>query len=1007
MGNGASSGGAGPANAGPPGRGGQPHSTAERLIQQHGLGAKAGPSELTPRGSGSIDDPKPAGKHATIAVADPRTVMYKGAKGGLVDKLKHVAVAGTTSKQGSPNQSAAGSRAGSRAPSRAGSEKSMGAHSHAGSHMSLAQRIAQARRDEFDVDSDDEDLEGFIYEDESTSEDEREDYVNAFSRKKKLPKANDYSDYEGAGVRALTAGRKAPKSAAMKRHEPKRRSDSDEDEEGEEEDYDPEEAKIRLLRQKKRAEERARTAVRAAQAAAAMSQAATGGKRLDDGSGPSGRGGIAPKPPSEPPVRGSSGNIRRGQAGAAGGSGGGAPPGAGRVPPVQQTVNYGASAASQYWQEKRDKDNMHDDGGGDQPEMSRLEQLLAMQKKKAEREERQKAAEAAAAARSRAKSAKKAGGGGIRWNDGDEDGDGDDEEAEAASPKRKVQGADTDGSGGGGGGVRSSPASQERLSLNGPAAGGAASGPSRSQPGPSQAPRELQPGGQRDDHSDELMRLEPPPPARAGQAGRDGSQPAPSPPPGQAPNAPGRRIGGGSGSGADPNVAAGGSGYNSGGGGGGTGSAMAQQQPPPPHHAEPNKKATTDVTDFDVDDLLSSFEPPGAGGGGGKHGSPQQWAGSRPADPPPNPQEYVAGVLHGPPEPRRSIRMMSDFVTVPRNGTTAAVSTGSADGAGGGGGRRHDEDVVDLATRMLSLPVAAPRPSGGPTGAPVHSAPAGPGGALSTPPASIAASRFSRMGVSGTATYCSDGGLSSSVGNTPTWSGPGGGGGGAGGGALVPTYGASPGTSPLRPSRLARQPSSDGSAPPGLGGGGGGALRLGSPRVSLNGVDSGSAAALPGIRSYSPARLSNAGGGTRGSEGSSPSVLNSGGSSILNSVVSDPPYGRGSVGGMGVGAGAAGLSRFGAATHSSLQQEAARSSMPNLPADRGTTGYDSDGALNKPRGSWNGAGGLLGAGRSVGGTGSGMRVSGMGGSPVPAGGGMGMATGAPRTRFAAMNAVGA
>ena len=138
----------------------------------------------------------------------PQTVMYKGTRGGLVDKLKHLAAAGTASKQGSPAHSPAGSRVGSRAPSRGNSEKSLGVHSHAGSHMSMGQRIAQARRDEYDVDSDDEDLDGFIYEDESTSEDEREDYVNAFSRKKKLPKANDYSEYEGAGVRALTAGRK-------------------------------------------------------------------------------------------------------------------------------------------------------------------------------------------------------------------------------------------------------------------------------------------------------------------------------------------------------------------------------------------------------------------------------------------------------------------------------------------------------------------------------------------------------------------------------------------------------------------------------------------------------------------------------------------------------------------------------------------------------------------------------------------------------------------------------
>lgn len=754
-----------------------------------------------------------------------------------------------------------------------------------------------------------------------------------------------------------------------------------------------------------------------------------GGKRLDDGPSTSGRGGIAPKPPTEPPVRGSSGNIRRGQAGAAGGSGGGAPPGAGRGAPPPPPVAYGASAASQYWQEKRDKDARLDGPGGDQPEMSRLEQLMAMQKKKAEREERQKAAEAAAAARARAKSAVKGGGGGggVRWG-GVEDGDDEDEEPEAVSPKRKVQvsiaaGGDTDGSGSGGGAVRrhepeparpppqqpspQPPMMQERLSLNGPS--GAASGPSRSQPAPpmmqssqQQQRRESQPGGRRDDDDNELMRLEPPQP-RPSQAGRDGNLPSPSPPPGQAPSAFGRRIAGGSGSGADPYSAAGGSGYSS----GGNASPMQQQQQAPPPHAAPKKKATSGVTDFDVDDLLSSFEPPGAGGGAAKQGSPQQWAGSRPPEPPPNPQEYVTGVLHGPPEPRRSIRMMSDFVTVPRNGSTTAVPACGA-------GHDEDEDVVDLATRMLSLPVAAPRPSGGPAVAPVHSAPP-PGAAQSTPPASIA-SRFSRMGVSATAAYSSDGGLSSSVGSVPTWGGPGNlGGGGAAtaraGGALAPTYGASPGTSPLRMARPTRHPSSDGGAPP-YGGappmlgsgpaalGGGVAARLGSPRGSMNGGgDGGSGGVLPVIRPHSPARLSNA--GVRGSESGGGST-NVSGSSILNSVASDPIFGRGSMSGIGA-AGAAGLSRFGAATHSSLQQEAVRSSMPNLPAERGT-GYDSDGALAKPRGSWNGAGGPPGA---AGGSGNGMRVSGMGGSQVPAAGGMGMATGGPRTRFAAMNAVGA
>lgn len=54
-----------------------------------------------------------------------------------------------------------------------------------------------SKRDEYDVHDGDDDLDGFIYEDESTSEDEREDYVG-FGRKGKKKRHSDDEGEEGA-----------------------------------------------------------------------------------------------------------------------------------------------------------------------------------------------------------------------------------------------------------------------------------------------------------------------------------------------------------------------------------------------------------------------------------------------------------------------------------------------------------------------------------------------------------------------------------------------------------------------------------------------------------------------------------------------------------------------------------------------------------------------------------------------------------------------------------------
>ncbi|KXZ47874.1 hypothetical protein GPECTOR_32g487 [Gonium pectorale] len=816
--------------------------------------------------------------------------QYKGHKGGLLEKLKHVA-----SQHNSPSHSPTGSRAGSHVASRGGSEKS-----------------AKSRRDAYDVSSDEEDLEGFIYDDESTSEDEREDYVNAFSRKKKAHKPDDYSEYEGANVRAMTAGRiQAPKSAAMRRAAAKDASDEDDD--GDDE-FDPEEEKIRVLRQQKRQQEKMKAAALATRAAVAIAEPGRGKHADGAGPGPStaaAAGGhshghghphgahvrMAPAPPSEPPARGSSGNIRRGAAAAGasgssyggGGSGGasgpGPGPGAGRgagvpSPSPPPVVNYGSSASSQYWQAKRTQDADYEEDDN-KPAMSRLEQLQALQKKRNAALERQQKADSGSGGDS---------GGGVRWQQQQAD------VAEAA-PGRNGQ-------------LRLAQHLESRLQEPAAPLGqrvvlhktssvkefpqegqddeertkyfrSRTTGPSKMADRGGQSPPQDRDGGAARDSQGQrtikIVHLEPPP------------RPfAPSPRPSE-----GVKIG----------------------------------VPAPPLHPPPRPKGSED---FDIDEMLESFAP----------APPQQWAGGRPQPPttPPPAKDFTPGFV---PQQNRSIRaVQSDFTSM------------------------RPSEIVDVsgevAARIMSLPVAASRPM---PNSPVNvvasgaSVPGGGGGGAVAAGMNVSAagsqpaSRFARLGAN-----LNGPGDDPAAGPAawPTSSG------GYGARAASPRTSQANAQSPFRgtsissvsgsPARLPRasiQDSDDGSgggAPfqtslsgpfrdGGPAGSGGGASPLPrrnsnlgtglSPRSSGAGCGD---VALPVIRPGS----GSSGGGGRGSD--------SGGGSIL-SALPGATVGR---------------SRFSVAQPPpqqpqqylhQQQEERMRSSVPTLPSQQTARDYDSDSAL--------------------------------------------------------------
>ncbi|PNH06736.1 hypothetical protein TSOC_006859 [Tetrabaena socialis] len=666
---------------------GPPSSMAERIMASNGQAAPAVSSDV-PRGNpAELPSPRKGkdakgDRHVAIAVADPRLVMYKGQKGGLLDKLK-----GVTSRNNSFMSTVAAvvGRAASHANapgSRAGSDRSTGSHTS-----------RRAKGDEYDVESGEEDLEGFIYEDESTSEDEREDYVNAFGRRRKLPKADDYSDYEGAGARALTAGgRKPPKSAAMRRGA--RKDDKDEDEDGDDE-FDPEEERIRQLRQKKKQEERERAkavahatlAVANASLAVATMKVGAGaskanGKSVGLGSaasGPSSSGPsrsvvivepgqsdddgpmerhqepqhvrISPQPPPEPPTRGGSGNLRRGAAaaaaaagsgygssagGGAGGSGGGSVPGPGPGSGASgPSVNYGASASSQYWQGLRatQTDALgNDDLAGREP--SRLEQLAALQRKRQERQERQE----------RQRNADE--GGGVRWREETQT-----SQAPSQQPDRRSGG-------------------QERGE---------------------QQERSVRWGRQGLDSEDHGSSPATTSEWRHERSSSSNTTTTTTTTTSTVATSSSRQL--------LPN-------RESAPGGG----------PPPtwtsPLHPPPLPRDSDVPVDFDVDEVLNSFATPG-----GPRQNGDGWRGPQAPTGPPSAPPADGYTSSG----KRSIRAVQSDFTSMRNSEAA-------------------DDVVDLASRMLSLPMAAPRPV-----QPATDAGPAPGGATSTPAAS-SASRFARLG---------------------------------------------------------------------------------------------------------------------------------------------------------------------------------------------------------------------------------------------------------------------
>ncbi|GFR47340.1 hypothetical protein Agub_g9035, partial [Astrephomene gubernaculifera] len=174
----------------------------------------------------SVNPPLPKqGKHVAIHAQEKPAAPFKGQKVSIFDKLKHIAT---------PNHvSSATSRANSVAKSTA----------------------SRARRDEFDVDTDDDDLDGFIYDDDSTSEDERADYVNAFGRKKRSAAAEDYSDFEGAGVRAQAREGSRASRKSMAKYQRGERGERGDDGGNGDDELDPEERQIALLRERKRQED--------------------------------------------------------------------------------------------------------------------------------------------------------------------------------------------------------------------------------------------------------------------------------------------------------------------------------------------------------------------------------------------------------------------------------------------------------------------------------------------------------------------------------------------------------------------------------------------------------------------------------------------------------------------------------------------------------------------------------------------------------------------------------
>ncbi|GLC50147.1 hypothetical protein PLESTB_000347600 [Pleodorina starrii] len=960
------------------GNGGSTGANSDRTTGTNVSSGACSSMEQASRASGSSDYASP--KHARHVVIQATELKPQPPKGGIIDKFRQRASQNNSSCDSSTT-SRGGSQGGSQAGSQYGSEKS--------------QASARARRrDEFDVDSEDEDLDGFIYDDDSTSEDEREDYVNAFSRKKKPVVGEDYSEFEGAAVRALTAG---TRKGAVRRTRSSTTDDGDDE-------WDAEEERIRQLRHLRKHEDRAKAAALAAKAAeerAAGNSRATGAGQpavavaSSSSSSPAAAAAastsgcdcaspqrpqpslatqgprISPQPPQEPQARTTSGNLRRNavatvaapgnSCGGGGGAAAGPGPGPGSVgrlgeqgtgavaapaPPAQPAgrgaglrpvpapppqVAMGASASSQYWQAKRSQNG----GVGPQAEadgagMSRLEQLAALQKK------RQAGPTVAVAGQEPNRRE-----GGLRWQDETAP----DAESGTASPQRLrisdasgsqqqqqsrqqqqqhcVRLGDPEGAArnvvhkksGGRGSSRKWASFDEHAQDGEGAAGAEAAAAAAAQPQRRQSRHDHAHGhGQGDAGSPPRKHLE-------GQSFIKHLEPPP----------PGRHI----------------HKARSGGGGGGRDLNQGQDQPLAPR--PPLMARTSDVTDFDVDEVLNSFSPAVAA----EQEPPQQWAGSRPQPPGAAPPRG-AGTGQAP-QHKRSIRaVQSDFTSMRVNDV--------ADG------------VTDLTGRVLSLPLPASRPSG--AGGPPGQAPAAQAQSTVTS-APVTISRFARMGANLLGQQGTQDG--SGAASAPVTMVAGGGcaaAGGGGNGYRVSGLGAAGASPPaaaafgaasgpaggLSPARRPRRsnPSFDGAAPPGpialsgplgdVGGGGGGpgAARVpmgqaaAPPRISAPGTGD-SPLVLPALR---PTSGGSGGGG--------------GGNGAGNSILNAPPA-----------VAAVGRSRFGAAQHQQFQQEVARTSQqPVAPSQRD---YESDSALSKPsaavRYSCNGASG----GGAGGGGGGGAR----------------------------------
>ncbi|GIL61847.1 hypothetical protein Vafri_16250 [Volvox africanus] len=987
MGTAASSGAASTSLAGRPGNSVSSVTNSDKTLRVNGGSGGYSCTEPGSRASASSDNPSPKqNRHVVIQATDPK----KTQRGGLMDKLIQRA-----SHNNGPGQPGANGNKGSRATSLAGSQ--------AGSQVGSERIPRNGKRDDYDVDSGDEDLDGFIYDDDSTSEDEREDYVNAFSRKKKAPVGDDYSMYEGAAVRALATGSRKGRV---------RRTRSSTTDDGDDE-WDPEEERIRQLRQQKKQDDRTKAAALVAKNAGPLPPAPLPAKgAAEPGLGtsqdraaaaPMNAGAyaattaatsslaqrtsphglmvpqpprMAPQPPGGPPSRGNSGsNMRRNVAGAAaGGSSGGTgsggatctgispgpgpvpgpgsgpganldPQGGGAVPAVRgcrpapppaPQVNCGASASSQYWQAKR---SQNDSGSGAAEPgaqgMSRLEQLAALQKKRQTTTQEQ----SRMCEEDQRQGAMRGQGGAAEPSlTGSQPQPTEVPTGQPQAGTEQVREKTTLCVRDQGGGATAARAS-ERQSCGG-GEGQDVGGRNWAllgggQPSEPSGTISTAPTGQQQQQQNETVALISPSPAHC----REPADPGPAQ----------RKLMDGQ-------------------------SFIRHLEPPPEKHVRketsgvgrtvdtaapkgaphpPLLPRCSDVTDFDVDEVLNSFSPGGEAAGAHPQ-EPQQWAGSRPQRGPrtPPPRKDDGGGQGHPPLHKRSIRaVQSDF-----------TSMGLSEMADG---------VTDLAGRVLSLPLPATRPTAtGPQAVLGSSQPA----VMSAP---VAVSRFARMGATmlGQSSTQDGGGIASAplavAGGRGGQAGQGSGGGGTAAPALSafsgPSQVAAP--SPMRRPRRSTA-SSDGvcasiptsfSAPP----------SDTIPRVSVAGQvgSPGQNRDSIGFATYPPAHMSvsgdnalvlpilrpGSGGGGRAARGSD---MGTGGSSILNTV---------------------GRSRFGVAQHQQFQQEVARSSMTVVPTPRD---YDSDSALTKAvttaaRFSCNGAGrGQVAAGSVA--PGSGFDSSGAG-----------------------------